>query len=225
MNHNLQERDDVLNLKLQQLVEDIKRCSASSDSAAIRGKRRIALNKLVNAIQSSGRLSRQSKWLGEPNYEDYYNEALQLTLMEVCQKIDEYNPQYPVMAWVNKIFGWRFIDVRNKELKRGFTQIPKHQKSATVLCLDDIKSEKLLPNDKSELEQLKEIIQKDSEGFLKSEYLSKYPQVNLQTILLMLLAEKRWKDISQELGVPISTISSFYQRRMNKIIDYIQKYI
>ncbi|NJO63384.1 MAG: sigma-70 family RNA polymerase sigma factor [Richelia sp. RM2_1_2] len=225
MNHDLQQRDDVLNLKLQQLVEEIKRCSASSDSATIRGKRRIALNKLVNAIHSSGRLSRQSKWLGEPNYEDYYNEALQLTLMEVCQKIDEYNPQYPVMAWVNKIFGWRFIDVKNKELTRGLTQIPKDQKSATVLCLDDINNENFLPNDISELEQLKEIIQQDSEGFLKSEYFSKYPQVNLQTILLMLLAEKRWKEISQELGVPISTISSFYQRRMSKIIAYIQKYI
>jgi RNA polymerase sigma factor (sigma-70 family) len=225
MNHNFQERDDVLNLKLQQLIEEIKRCSASSDSATIRGKRRIALNKLVNAIQSSGRLSRQSKWLGEPNYEDYYNEALQLTLMEVCQKIDEYNPQYPVMSWVNKIFSWRFSDVRNKEMKRGFTQIPKDQKSATVLCLDDINNEKFLPNDISEIEQLKEIIQEDSEGFLRSEYLEKYPQVNLQIILLMLLSEKKWKEISQEFGVPISTISSFYQRRMSKIIDYIQKYI
>jgi hypothetical protein len=52
-----------------------------------------------------------------------------------------------------------------------------------------------------------------------------YPQANLKTILLLVLEGKRWKEISEELNVPLSTASSFYQRRMRKIITYLKKYI
>ncbi|MEL6163871.1 MAG: hypothetical protein AAFR37_08945 [Cyanobacteria bacterium J06628_3] len=44
-------------------------------------------------------------------------------------------------------------------------------------------------------------------------------------ILILLLEGKKWKEISQDLGVPLTTASSFYQRRMHKIIDYLKKYI
>ena len=86
MNSDSQERDNALDRQLQELVEEIKQYSASDDSAIIRVKRRIALNKFVNAIRDSGRLSKQTQWSGLPNYEDYHNEALQLTFMEICSK-------------------------------------------------------------------------------------------------------------------------------------------
>ncbi len=103
MSNDFHERDNALNQQLQQLVEEVKQFSATDDSPIIRAKRRIALNRLINAIQFSGRLSKQAKWLELPNYQDYYNEALQKTLIEICEKINQYNPQYPVMAWVNQI--------------------------------------------------------------------------------------------------------------------------
>jgi RNA polymerase sigma factor (sigma-70 family) len=225
MNSDFQQMDDALNQQLQELVEEIKQYSANADSAVIRVKRRIALNKFVNAVVNSGRVRKQTKWLGLPNYEDYHNEALQLTLMEICNKIDEYNPQYPVMAWVNKIFHWRFIDVVNKEKRKGITKIPKGEKLSPVLSLDEITKEIRQSNQLSQTEVIKEVIKKDPEKYLISQQLRGHPDANLKAILLFLLEGKKWKEISQELGVPLTTASSFYQRRMHKIIEYLKKYI
>ena len=188
-------------------------------------KRRIALNKFINVIGNSGRLKKQNQWYQLPNYEDYYNEALQLTFVEICHKINEYNPQYPVMAWVNKIFHWRFIDVVNKEQKKGLTKIPKGEKISAVLSLDDINKEIHTDNQLSQSEEIKEVIKKDPEKLLVSEHLRGHPEANLKVILLLLLEGKKWKEISQVLDVPMTTASSFYQRRMHKIIPYIKKYI
>ncbi|MDB9440528.1 hypothetical protein PN497_03995 [Sphaerospermopsis kisseleviana CS-549] len=47
----------------------------------------------------------------------------------------------------------------------------------------------------------------------------------MQAILLLVLNGKQWQEISEELKVPLSTASSFYQRRMRKIITYLKKYI
>ncbi|WP_236145152.1 sigma factor-like helix-turn-helix DNA-binding protein [Nostoc sp. CMAA1605] len=77
----------------------------------------------------------------------------------------------------------------------------------------------------SEQQQLREIIENDSENILKNDYIQGYPQANLKAILLLVLEGKRWQEISEELGVSISTASSFYQRRMRKIITYLKKYI
>lgn len=217
--------DNALNQQLQELIEEIKQYSKADDSAIVRVKRRIALNKFVNDVVNSGRVSKQTQWLGLPNYEDYHNEALQLTFMEICSKIEEYNPQYPVMAWVNKIFHWRFIDVVNKERKKGITKIPKGEKISPVLSLDEITKEIRQSNQLSQTEIIKEVINKDREKYLISQQLRGHPEANLKVILLFLLEGKKWKEISEELGVPLSTLSSFYQRRMHKIIVYLKKYI
>ncbi|MEM6755484.1 MAG: sigma-70 family RNA polymerase sigma factor [Cyanobacteria bacterium P01_C01_bin.38] len=225
MNSDSVQMDNALNQRLQELVEEIKQYSTDDDSAMIRVKRRIALNKFVNAVVNSGRVRRQTKWLRLPNYEDYHNEALQLTLMEICSKIEEYNPEYPVIAWVNKIFQWRFIDIVNKERRRGITRIPRGENISPVLSLDDITKEIRQSNQLSQTEIIKEVINKDPEKYLISQQLRGHPEANLKVILLYLFEGKKWKEISQELNVPLSTLSSFYQRRMHKIIVYLKKYI
>ena len=225
MNSDSQQRDNALDWQLQELVEEIKQYSARDDSASIRVKRRIALNKLVNAIKASKRLSKQTQWSELPNYEDNYNEALQITLMEICHIINEYNPQYPVMAWVNKIFQWRFIDVVNKEHKKGLTKVPKGEKISPILSLEDINKELHRSNQISEEEQIKEIINKDPENYLISQHLKDRSDANLKVILIFLLSGKKWREISDNLDVPLTTVSCFYQRRMHKIVSFLMKYI
>ena len=67
-------------------------------------KRQLAINKLVNEIWRSPKLGHPQKGLWSPNfYEEIYHEALQKTLLEVCHRINLYNPQHPVMAWVNSL--------------------------------------------------------------------------------------------------------------------------
>ncbi|MEH1931671.1 sigma-70 family RNA polymerase sigma factor [Nostoc sp.] len=223
MTNDFPGRDDVLNQELQQLIEQAKRYPAESENPGDRAERRIALNKLINNIRSSGRLSKQTKWLRLPNYEDYYNEALQHTFIQICQKVEQYNPQYPVMAWVNQIFKMRFCDAVKQEGPRGITMLPKNHKS--ILSLDEINRDLPVTENISSEQQIKEIIESDPENFLSNEYVKGNPQATLQTILLLVLEGRQWQEISEELGIPISTASSFYQRRMPKIIGYLKKYI
>jgi len=226
MANDFQDRDDALNQELQQLINEAKRYPSESQNPTDRAKRRIALNKLINAIRGSGKLSKQAQWMESPNYEDYYHEALQITFGEICQKIEQYKPKYPVMAWVNVIFSRRIYDVAKKDQRRGITQLSKQQKVPLVLALDEIYKDLPIENEiYSEEQQLKEIIKNDPEKILENDYIQNYPQANLKAILLLVLEGKRWKDISEELGVPISTASSFYQRRMQKTVTYLKKYI
>ena len=219
------EREDALNQQLQQLVAQVKQYPASSNHARERARRRIAMNKLVNGIQNSGKLSKQTQWSSLPNYEDYYNEALQKTLMEICQKVDQYDSKYPVMAWVNQIFKWRFHDVVNKNRQVGITKLPKGGEVFRVLSLDELNQELPTDNDISESEQVREVVEKDPENLLIGEHIKGHPQANLQAIILLILEGKKWKEISEDLNVPMTTAASFYQRRMHKIITYLKKYI
>jgi len=225
MKNELPGRDEALNQELQRLINDAKRYPADSGNPADRANRRIILTKLINAIKYSGKLSKQTQWSGIANYQGIYEEALQITFIEICKNIANYNPDYPVMAWVNTIFNSRFYDVVDKERRRGIKWLPKNSATSQILSLDEINEDLPLESQVSEQEQLKEIIQADPERFLTKEYIQNNPQANLKVILLLVLDGKPWKEIAEELGVPISTVSSFYQRRLRKIISYLQKYM
>lgn len=225
MNAVNHQNNNALNQRLQQLILEARQYSATDTSPTVRAKRRIALNKLISAIRSSERLSHQTQWMSLPDYQDYYNDALQQTLIEVCNKIEQYNPQYPVMAWVNKIFQCRFYDVVNKDKKKGITMFPKAESFSKVLSLDEIKQEMSSGLLASDDEQIKEIIEADTDNYLKNEYIQGHVLINLQVLLLMRLEGKKWIEISQETGILIPTLSSFYGRRLHNVIAYIKKYI
>ncbi len=225
MNAVNHQNNNALNQRLQQLILEARQYSATDTSPTVRAKRRIALNKLISAIRSSERLSHQTQWMSLPDYQDYYNDALQQTLIEVCNKIEQYNPQYPVMAWVNKIFQCRFYDVVNKDKKKGITMFPKAESFSKVLSLDEIKQEMSSGLLASDDEQIKEIIEADTDNYLRNEYIQGTVLINLQVLLLMRLEGKKWIEISQETGILIPTLSSFYGRRLHNVIAYIKKYI
>ena len=220
-------RDEQLNQQLQQLLEAAKNQKSLSLDRAERArqlvKQRIAKNRLITTIMQSGKLSKQGKWRFLSNFEDIYNEALQQTFLEIWQKIDSYKPEYAVMAWVNQIFNWRFQDLVNREQQRGMTNIPKGQERTKVRSLDELTREIGNEEDISEIDQLKEIIKADTEQYLRNETIKGYPDASLQVIILMLLDGKKWREIADELNVPLSSASSFYQRRLHKIIPYLKK--
>lgn len=222
-------RDEQLNQQLQQLLEASKSPKSlskdKSQQARQLAQQRIAKNRLITTIMQSGKLSKQGKWRSLSNFEDIYNEALQQTFLEIWKDLDKYNPQYPVMAWVNQIFNWRFQDLVNKEQKRGITNIPKEQDLPKVRSLDELTRDIGNEEDISEVEQLKEIIEADPERYLQNETIKGYPHVSLQVIILRLLDGQKWREIADELNVPLSSASSFYQRRLHKIIPYLQKHL
>ncbi len=69
------------------------------------------LNRLIKKIQESGKLKSFVEWQNLPDFEDIYHEAQGKTFTEICKNIYKYDPEHKVMAWVNKILEWRFLDL------------------------------------------------------------------------------------------------------------------
>jgi hypothetical protein len=57
-------------------------------------------------------------------------------------------------------------------------------------------------------------VEADAKGELRKVHLEGYPQVNCQVLILRRLPpETSWKNLAEEFGLSISTLSSFYQRQ------------
>lgn len=171
--------NDAFDRQLQQLAIESKQHPSLSP------QRQLALNRLVNKILQSDSLSHPQRGSWSPNlYEDLYNEALQKTLLEICQKIDSYNPNHPVNvkrlgklvgklecrpvlpnadvlevppdAWNDRI-GYVAVQL-NQSLKQaillGFAPSVVHQKG--IIPLDELRSLSDFPAYLSEFSQVPE---------------------------------------------------------------------
>jgi DNA-directed RNA polymerase specialized sigma24 family protein len=216
--------DEVLDRQLRQLVEAARQHEPGTS------ERQVALNKLIAAIWRSRQLGHPQRGQWHPNlYEDLYNEALQKTWMEICQKLENYNPNYPVMAWVNIILQRRFVDVVREYQRRGRTSIPQQGKDreyTNVLSLDDLNRDLPATEPTSEADLVREFIRTDPENLLQQEQIRDRPDLTLQKIVWMRYVEdKTWEEMSAELNVGVSTLSSFFQRRLHKLKPYFKKYL
>ena len=99
-----QERNRLQDEELMMLAIEAQRHPSKSK------ERRMALTKLVNKIQESGRLCRPYRNLPPERYEDIYQEAIQKLMIYICENINKYNPEKsPVMRWVNFYLEKRFF--------------------------------------------------------------------------------------------------------------------
>jgi hypothetical protein len=185
--------------------------------------RRKALNNLVKLIQGSGQLSKQNKWSELPNFYEVYQEALNDTFVKFCKTIDSYDPQYPVMALVNHIFKWCFLDV-----------VDRYRTRAPMSSIDDEPEEKLFKSfvevgvqSQEDVGLFRDFIETDPEGILQKLHIRRDKSTSLQRILILLCEGREWKDISIASGHPIPTLSSFYQRSIKKrnVVEYCRKYL
>ncbi|MBR8830766.1 MAG: hypothetical protein N5P05_001001 [Chroococcopsis gigantea SAG 12.99] len=207
----MNQSDSAIDQRLTQLMQSALGHPQNSS------QRRIALNKLIKEIQTSGKLGHPQRGMWPDYiYHDLYNEALGLTFMEICQKLDKYNPQYPVMAWVNFLLKNRFIDA-----------VRRHQNyQGRLLSLDDLDKPLAAEEDKNEVQQVRDFINDDPENLLAAEHIKDHPDVTLQRLLwLKDVEDKKWKEISAELSIAIPTLSSFYQRSLRKLERYFRKYL
>lgn len=207
----MSQSEDNFNQRLQELVSDAR----SHPPKTV--KRQIALNKLVMEIQRSGKLAHPQRGMWPAYiYEDLYNEALGQTFIEICQKIENYNPAHPVMAWVNFLLNNRFIDA----VRRYQSQ------QKPLISLDDLDKPIAANEESSEAQRVREFIREDPENRLKSESIQNRPDVTLQRLLwLKDVEDRKWKEIAEELGLGVSTLSTFYQRGLHKVADYFRKYL
>lgn len=179
-------------------------------------ERQQVLVQLVQVILKSGRLCRPYKGQFEGVYEEIYAEAKQELFLYICQKIEAYNPEKsPVMRWVNFLLEKRFfVEAISKVMdKKGIKR-----------TLEDLENLIDYEEEVSLADLLKECISNDPDGLFKAEHVENYPEANFQSVALRLLAGKRWKEISQELGVKIPTLNGFYRRCLKKFANYLREY-
>ncbi len=225
--------NDALDLQLRQLVWEAQQYPAKS------GERRKVLNKLITKIQQSKKLKRFTEWQNLPEFEEIYHEAEAKTYVEICKNIDNYRPEYKVMAWVNQIFKWRFQDVLRQiinrprilsldELDSCSSYSDKPTSKELSRAKDELKEKSIAASDDEiEVSAVRNFVTEDPEGILQNTCIGEDKNANLRTVILMRLDEKKWDDISKQLGHPISRLSELYQRSLKKrkIIDYFRKYL
>lgn len=217
---------DDIHEKLKQLALEAKR------HPPLNRKRQLALNQLARELYQLKKI--KSNLLIHPPrgnwspgiYDELYQEALQKTYFYVCQKIDNYNPQYPVMVWVNFTLKNRFSEVAKEYRNRS---ISNKTRSISILSLDEldqyISAEE--PSPETQLvQQLHEFLEEDPENLFKCVHIRNHPEANFQFLAIAKFVEaKTWQEISDELGIGIPALSSFFSRRLQNFLPYFQKYL
>src|SRR4028118_1585229 len=214
---------DKFDERLQQLAIEAKQHPPLSP------QRQLALNRLVNKILQAESLSYPQKGSWSPNlYEDLYNEALQKTSLEICQRIDSYNPEHAVMAWVNYLLNKRFHDVVERYLNQGLTNIRQSKTKERVISLNELEDSLISEEPTlSDFQLLQQFLEEDPEELLRNEHIRGHSQASFQYIAIArLVQEKTWEEISAELNhISIQTLCSFFHRRLRKLMPYFQKYL
>ena len=193
-------------------------------------QRQLALNRLIEKILKSGRLGHPQRGAWPPDfYEDIYNEALQKTLLKVCQKIDNYRPEHPVMLWVNFLLKHQLTDVVKDHYRKGMTPITtseRQQIKTCVLSLDELDRYVSKKENLTDTELLRQFLENDPENLLKAEQLQGHPEVTFQWLAIAKFVKDRtWSEIAKSLGISVHTIYSFFYRRLQKLMPYFQKYL
>jgi DNA-directed RNA polymerase specialized sigma24 family protein len=197
-------------------------------------KRQKIMQQLVQGILQSGRLGHPQRSLWSASlYEDLYNEALQKTLMDICQKLDQYNAEHPVMAWVNFRLNCHFIEVVKDYQKQGITQMPKDGGLMPVRFpdLEDLPlwvAQAPLSETDADVEksQLQQFLRQDPEGLFQKQRLRDRPEVSFQTLAIAkYINGQSWSEIAQSLNIPVQTLCSFFNRQLKPLIPYFKKYL
>ncbi|MBH8564479.1 sigma-70 family RNA polymerase sigma factor [Nostoc sp. CENA67] len=155
----------------------------------------------------------------------YYQDALQQTWLYFCRNVCEgltgqtYDPAYgSVITWLNAYLKRRLQDFYLNQYKEQATTVPiKVRQSGSggnSKIIDPVDNLPATPQVPPILENLEIWVKADSDGELRSTHIKGHPKVNCQVLILKRLPpEVSWKELSEEFGLPIPTLSSFYQRQ------------
>ncbi len=182
--------------------------------------RQQALTELVNAIVISNRLCHPHRWI-TPNdfYELIYEEAVNQTLVYVCQKLDNYDPQRKEQKFTN------WVNFRLDKTMLGCYTKFKQKLNPGLLTLTDLDNIVQVEETQTSCsELLRQCLEDDTNNIFKNEYIRNCPKANFRDIALATFSGKSWEEISQEMDVKIPTLSSFFQRSCKKFAPQFQEY-
>ena len=172
--------------------------------------RKVALTKLYKAIRQSDKLYCQDRYKFPP---EVYEEALQEVWIDVCRKIDNYDPaKGTVMNWINRLLGWRFTDAIKRHTKKGrelYIDAPIEQPEDTPLVSEEVR----------------QCIEEDPEGLFQQKHLKNCLEANFRSIALRRFAGESWEELEKTFGIQLSTLSKFYQRSIKYFVPKFKEYL
>lgn len=146
----------------------------------------------------------------------YYQDALQQTWIYFCKNIcAAYDPNLAsVPTWLNAYLKRRLQDGYIAAQKQAQQEIPswQNQDGEWVNVADT------LPDLRGDVEPIWEKVRvwakEDQDGELRQIHIEGRPEITCQVLILRrLLSETSWKALSEEFGIAIPTLSSFYRRQ------------
>ncbi|MBD2579885.1 sigma-70 family RNA polymerase sigma factor [Oscillatoria sp. FACHB-1406] len=211
---------DSIDTRLKQYALEARRYPPKSKG------RQKALTALIAELQNSDLLCRPFPWMFQESYKEIYAEAQQMLFGHICEKIDCYDPDKRVLQWANFLLKKRFF----VQACRAIYPNSKQKKGRLFFhSLDDFESletlERLRTRNAPLLsEQILDCLAEDPQGLFESTY-TKKPEANFQYIAQQLVAGYTWRELSLELGLEISTLSSFYTRYLKKFSPLLKSYL
>lgn len=208
-------------------------------------QRRKCLGRLIEKARKSDRLRRNFSYQDVPFAEEIYREALQDLWTFVSQNIEQYDPQRsPFLRWLNYLLVKRFFPnaisrvIQRNQQKIGQLTVYFESWERINCNYEETKDEEFLPIKKSKLfqefvrekqpflsEMVKECLQVDPDGIFSNKHIKNTPQASFRNIALWRMEGKKWKEIADELGIQVSTLSDFYQRAMPNMSTQIRQYL
>lgn len=199
----------ALEQKLKQLVTET--CQHPHRSVA----RQRGLTSLIRLINQSQKL-----WQ-DPS--PYYEDALQLTWLYFCRNLCEaltaksaYDPDRSnVITWLNAYLKYRLQDMYIENQQQQQKSVSESREDSDMARTNDKINHVVSPAQSSNLlEQVRQWVELDKNKVLQRTYVRDRADVNAQVLILKRLPpETNWQILSQEFSLPISTLSSFYQRK------------
>ena len=196
----------------QQLAElVIETCQHPQGTIA----RQSELTSLIRLINRSQKLWKDNS--------PYYEDALQLTWLYFCRNLCEAttaksaydSDRSNVITWMNAYLKYRlqdmYIENHQQQLKSGLAE----RKDIDDAVINQVVDRIAAPVQSSDLlEQIQQWAKLDRTKVLRRTYIRDRADVNAQVLILKRLPpETNWQILSQEFSLPISTLSSFYQRK------------
>ncbi|MUG91322.1 sigma-70 family RNA polymerase sigma factor [Scytonema sp. UIC 10036] len=177
--------------------------------------RRVALSKLIDSIYRSSKLCHPYRGQFPKVYKHIYEEAVQDLFLYLCKNIDKYDPQRgEFMTWVNMLLSQRFFKEAIPKIVGKSNEI--QLENSFLENLEDLTIENDEENYISQFRKIREYIEKDSRGIFRQTHITNHPKANFQEIAIKRWSGTSWKAISDELGIPIPTLSNFYRRSLEK---------
>ncbi len=177
-------------------------------------QRQRLLTEIIRQIQRSGKV-----WRDYQIPVEQYQDALQSTWIWFCQNLEKYDPMRAnPTTWFNCILKFRLMDLRRKQIQHEMhfqSNCACVGNSDEMLDLIDRLPAPALDHSEEMLTELWTWLQ-ENRSTLVQKTIRNNPNINVYLLITRRLPTENqasWQMLSQELGVPIPSLSSFYQRQ------------